>query len=92
MTAVSEVLREATVALIDSGVATRYSVAKDSGVGYDTLVRWLDEGRDIRASTIDALAAYLGLELLPAKDKPTAKVVKASMKIKTVNNPTGRSN
>ena len=46
---------------------TRYRVAKDSGVGYATLMRFLDENRDIRLSTVEALAKYLNLELKPAR-------------------------
>jgi len=67
---VSERIRVAVAAAITSG-QTRYAIAKGAGIGYGVLARWLDEGRDIRASTIDKLAEHLGLELVP-KASPAA--------------------
>jgi DNA-binding phage protein len=46
---------------------TRYVTAKESGVNYATLARFLDDRADVRLSTIEALANYLGLELKPKK-------------------------
>ena len=47
-------------AIEESGL-TRYSIAKDAGVDYYTLARFLDEGRDIRLSTVQKLAEYFGM-------------------------------
>ena len=63
---VSETLRAAITAAMRRGV-TRYRIAKDSGVDHTALSRFLTEGRDIRVSTVDALASYLGLELQPKR-------------------------
>ncbi len=46
---------------------TRYAISRDSGVDHSGLSRFLAEGRDLRASTIDRLAEFLGLELAPKK-------------------------
>lgn len=64
---VSDPLRKAVEAAIAAG-ATRYSIAKAAGIDQATFARWLDEGRDIRISTADKLAAYFGLVL--KKDGP----------------------
>lgn len=48
---------------------TRYVIAKESGVSYEALMRFLDEGRDIRLSTVEKLAAFFEMELT-AKKKP----------------------
>lgn len=60
---IEQQLREA----IDRSGLTRYAIAKGAGVGYDALSRFLDQGRDIRLSTIEALAAYFGMTLTPPK-------------------------
>jgi hypothetical protein len=60
--AVSAPLRKAVEDAIAKG-ATRYSIAKGAGIDQASFVRWLDEGRDIRISTADKLAAYFGLVL-----------------------------
>lgn len=65
---VSQVLQKAVLLKVNSGI-TRHSIAKGAGVQYSTLVRWLDEGRDIRASTLDAIAEYVGFELRPIHTK-----------------------
>ena len=64
-------LRKAAVTAILDG-ATKYSIAKGAGVNYATFLRWLEEHRDIRLSTVNSLAAFLNLELRPA-DKPEGK-------------------
>lgn len=46
---------------------TRYAVAKGAGVDYDALARFLDQGRDIRLSTVQALAEFFGMKLTPPK-------------------------
>ena len=61
---VSETLRGAVEEAMRRGV-TRYRIAHDSGVDHTGLSRFLTEGRDVRVSTVDALAGYLGLELRP---------------------------
>ena len=55
---------------------TRYAIAKGAGVKFSTLSRFIEEGRDIRASTIDALADYLGLELRSKAKQPAETVIK----------------
>jgi plasmid maintenance system antidote protein VapI len=56
---VSEVLRKA---IKDSG-ETIYKVAKDSGVPYATVHRFLTGKRTVNIATVDKLCAYLGLRL-----------------------------
>jgi hypothetical protein len=63
--AVTGSIRDAVDKAVASGV-TRYAIARDAEIDYATFARWLDEGRDIRASTIDKLAAHFGLVLVPA--------------------------
>ena len=65
-------LRKAVEAAVKEG-ETRYSVAKGAGVDYSVLVRWLDEGRDIRLSTVDQIAEYLGLDLTAIKKSGASK-------------------
>lgn len=49
---------------------TRYAIAKGAGVDYDALADFLDKGRDIRLSTAEKLASYLGMRLMtPPKPK-----------------------
>jgi len=69
---ISENLRDAVKAAMRRGV-TRYRIAKDSGVDHTALSRFLTEGRDVRVSTVDALAEYLGLELGPKKGERRRK-------------------
>lgn len=65
---VAEQLRAATDAALATG-KTRYEIAKGAGIKYSTLANWLDEDRDIRLSTVSALAEYLRLELKPRESK-----------------------
>ena len=53
-------------AVTDSG-ETLYGVAKGSGAEYSALLRFMAGERGIRLDTADKLAAYLGLELRPAR-------------------------
>ena len=69
---VSETLRATVKEAMRRGV-TRYRIAKDSGVDHTALSRFLEEGRDLRVSTVDALAEYLGLELGPKKGERRPK-------------------
>ncbi len=53
---------------------TPYAIAKGSGVAARTLYRFLSGDRpNIRASTIDALCEYLGLELRPVRSPRTPR-------------------
>ena len=69
---VSESLRAAIREAMRQGT-TRYRIAQDADVDHSGLSRFLDEGRDIRVSTVDALAEYLGLELGPKKGETRPK-------------------
>lgn len=53
-------------AVADSG-QTLYRVAKDSGVDYSVLIRFMAGERSIGLETAGKLAAYLGLELRPVR-------------------------
>ena len=61
---ISETLRAAVRTALAHGV-TRYRIAKDAGLDHTALTRFLADGRDLRVSTVDSLADYLGLELRP---------------------------
>jgi hypothetical protein len=65
MATIDDVLRRAVAARKE----TRYASAHNAGITYRTFARWLDEEADIRLSTVEALATYLGLELKPIKSK-----------------------
>jgi plasmid maintenance system antidote protein VapI len=56
----SETVRQA---ILESG-QTLYRVAKDSGVPYATLHRFVTGERSVSAETLDKLCAYLGLRLV----------------------------
>jgi len=71
---ISEILRATVEKAIKDGRETRYSIAKNAGIDFTGFNRWLDDSRDIRASTIDKLGEYLGAELtIPPPAKKTAK-------------------
>ena len=57
----AETLRKAC---LDSGL-TPYRIAKDGGTTPEVISRFINEGRDIRISTVDKIAGVLGLELKP---------------------------
>ena len=60
---VSEQLRRA----IKESHLSYYRIAKDAGVDWSTLQRFVDRSRpDIRVQTVDKLCAYLGMELRAA--------------------------
>lgn len=42
---------------------SRYRIAVGAGVDHAVLRRYLDEGRDVRLSTVEKLAAYLGVRV-----------------------------
>jgi predicted transcriptional regulator len=56
---VSDTLREA----VNTSGQTLYRVAKDSGVPYATLYRFITHGRAVSMENLDRLCAYLGLKL-----------------------------
>jgi|DewCreStandDraft_4_1066084.scaffolds.fasta_scaffold94905_2 transcriptional regulator with XRE-family HTH domain len=60
---VTERLRAAILA---AGV-TQYRIAEDTGVNRAALSRFIRRQRGLDGSSIDVLAEYLGLDLLPAK-------------------------
>jgi hypothetical protein len=57
---VTESLRQA---IRDTG-ETLYRVAKDSGVAYASLYRFMASQRDISCPNIDKLCRYLGMRLM----------------------------
>lgn len=82
--AISTDLRKAVEEEIASSRETRYSLAKAAGIDYYSFTRWLDENRDIRASTIDALAEYLCLELTRCSGNNQSSAVATAKPKKTV--------
>lgn len=68
MTSISDQLKEAIEAH-----GTLYRVAKDSGVSYPVVARFLSGERDVRLATAARLAEALGLQLAPKADKPSGR-------------------
>lgn len=66
---VSEQLRRT---IIESG-QTHYRIWKESGVSSRIIDRFVGGTADVRASTIDRLCSYFGLELCPKKPESTVK-------------------
>ncbi len=62
--AVSEVLRTA----IEQSGLSLYRVARNAGVGYTTLHRFMHRERSLSMDALDKLCASLGLELQPKKN------------------------
>jgi DNA-binding phage protein len=60
-----DALRKALVKAIKSKRETRYHTAKCAEIDRKTLDRFLDEESNIRLSTVEHLAEWLGLELRP---------------------------
>lgn len=61
---ISDQLREA----IERSPETYYRIAKDAGIGWATLTRFVSGERpDIRIQTVDRLCDYFGLELRPKR-------------------------
>ena len=69
---IAQALRDAVKAAEARGV-TRYRIAKRSGLNHSALTRFVYENRDARASTLDALADCLSLELRPKRDERSAE-------------------
>jgi transcriptional regulator with XRE-family HTH domain len=60
----SERLRKAVL----SSKKTRYAIAVGSGVDHAVLRRFMRGERDIKLTTAEHLAEYLGLELVPKRN------------------------
>jgi DNA-binding Xre family transcriptional regulator len=61
---VTDQLRAAIQQQLDDRRTTLYALAKETGLGYYTIARFVSGERpDIRASSLDALCGHLGLEL-----------------------------
>lgn len=65
----SETLRKAVIA----SKKTRYAVAVGSGVDHAVLRRFMRKERDIKLSTAEHLADFLGLELRKRRKSSTKK-------------------
>jgi transcriptional regulator with XRE-family HTH domain len=63
----SERLRKAVL----SSKKTRYAIAVGSGVDHAVLRRFMRGERDIKLTTAEHLAEYLGLELVPKRPNGT---------------------
>jgi transcriptional regulator with XRE-family HTH domain len=61
----TDVLR---TAIQESGL-TRYRIATDTGIGETSLMRFMRGETSLRLDRADALAEYLGLELVKRKAK-----------------------
>ena len=66
MKTVSEQLREA----IEKSGHSRYAITKETGVAASVLSRFVASGRGLRSHNIDAICAYLGLELRQVRKPP----------------------
>ena len=62
-TAVTDQLRAAIAAAAEAGV-TRYRISKETGVEQSALSRFVHGKVGLDLSSVDKLAAYLGLELV----------------------------
>lgn len=60
-------LQAQLLAAIEQSGLTRYRIAEDAGVDYYSLSRFLEEGRDIRLSSVEKLAAYFGMTFTKPK-------------------------
>ena len=61
---ISEQLREAI-----AGYGTLYAVARDSGVSYAVLRRFMAEERDVYLATANVLCDFFGMHLTKPKTK-----------------------
>lgn len=65
-------ISEQLKAAIEARDTTLYRIAKDAGVDWGTLQRFLDGTRpSITVATVDKLCDHLGLELRPKKQRRT---------------------
>ena len=66
MKTVSDQLRDA----IEKSGHSRYAITKETGVAASVLSRFVASGRGLRSHNIDAICAYLGLELRQVRKPP----------------------
>ena len=66
---VSESLRKA----IRNASVSRYRIACETGVAESSLSRFLSGDRSLDLISVDKLAGYLGLELVPARNESKGK-------------------
>jgi DNA-binding phage protein len=71
---IERTLRRALAARLKT--ETRYRVAKQTGVSYQAISSFLTHEADMRLSSIEALCAYLGLEIA-AKQRRSGRSAKA---------------
>jgi transcriptional regulator with XRE-family HTH domain len=64
----TDVLR---AAVEESGL-TQYRIAKDTGIAPTSLMRFIRGQTSLRLDKADALAAYLGLELVDKRKEPSS--------------------
>lgn len=73
-------------AILESGV-TQYRIAKETGVGAVPLMKFMRGDTALRMAAVDALAAYLGLQLVSDPDatppEPTPEGLARPMLAKT---------
>jgi predicted transcriptional regulator len=60
--------KQLQAAIADSGL-TVYAIAKGAEIQQTTLMRFVSGERDMRMSNADAVAAFLGLELVKRKKR-----------------------
>ena len=66
----TEVIRAA----IRDSEATRYRIAKETGLEESALSRFMSGGRGLSMEALDTLAAYFNLQLVPCKPRSAGKV------------------
>jgi len=47
---------------------TPYAIAKETGIQRDVLTRFLNGERGLQLETVDRLAKFFGLDIVPTKD------------------------
>lgn len=50
-----------------------YRIAKDSGVRYSALFRYVNDGKELRLPNVEKLAAYFGMKFTAPKQPKRAK-------------------
>ncbi|HEX8914160.1 MAG TPA: helix-turn-helix transcriptional regulator [Humisphaera sp.] len=80
--AVSDRLRAAIVAAKAAGVS-RYRISRATGVEQSALSRFVNGKAGLDVGSVDKLAAFLGLDLVPVDPKTTAAGTRATSKTTT---------
>ena len=80
--AVSDRLRAAIVAAKAAGVS-RYRISRETGLEQSALSRFVNGKTGLDTGSVDKLAAFLGLDLVPVGPEPTGRTTKAKAKAKT---------